>query len=84
MFFASKENMARVKTMWCLWFLRMDIDVETYSEGQLAGGPVLPSADPSAGISMQLYTEKANAPAEVLNPDFGEQSSEPTGSFKPF
>ena len=21
-FFASKENMARVKTMWCLWFLR--------------------------------------------------------------
>lgn len=61
----------------------MDIDVETYSEGQLAGGPVLPSADPSAGISMQLYTEKANAPAEVLNPDFGEQSSEPTDPSNP-
>ena len=32
---------------------------------------------------MQLYTEKANAPAEVLNPDFGEQSSEPTDPSNP-
>ena len=59
-----------------------DDDVETYMTGTLAGEGV-PVVQQGGGVCLQLYTEKADAAEEVLNPDFGEQSSEPTDPSNP-